>query len=381
MKKTIALCGLMLFGKTLFAQSDEEMTNAVEFLQGGFMMEGWFMEFLRGWKVALEHEYGEYILFAKVLGGGFCLLYFAIKSYEMMTGDKKLEIMPLLRPFGLCMVIVNWTAFVSMIEAPIDLMARSASDKYLAREQIINNYRVERAKLQFQLNEQMFNLEAETELAAKQSTAFLDDPLAWTSEQLSEMGESVVRPLITLKNKMVVGMELFISQALETVSLWVLRLGIYLLFSLQIIYSSILAILGPISVAMSIHPAFKDNFTSWVSRFIAANLYVLIGFIVLITVSILQEHALRSEISRYREIIDQTGEIISMEKLMWLRGGGIISFGSVIIAFVLSAVSLSTVPSISTWVVSTSGISSAVSTFGRQGGRMAGMLRGAIMKI
>jgi len=381
MKKTIALCGLMVFGKILFAQSDEEIVNAVDYLQGGSIMEDWFMEFFKGWKELLNNEYGEYILFAKVLGGGFCLIYFSIKSYEMMTGDKKLEIMPLLRPFGLCLVIINWTAFVSLIEAPISLLSESASEKYEARQQIINNYRVERAKLQYQMAQNMFKVGAETELAAKRSTAFLDDPLAWTGEQLSDGMDLILEPVISLSNKMAVGLELLISQTLETIALWLLRIGIYLLFCVQIIYSSVLAILGPISVAMSIHPAFRDSFTSWVSRFIAANLYVLLGFIVLITVSILQEHALRSEILKYREIVDEFGMIKSMEKFMWLKSGGLISYGSVIIAFVLSAVSLTIVPSISTWIVSTSGVSSAASTMGRQGGRIGGAMGKAIMKI
>ena len=36
----------------------------------------------------------------------------------MMVGDKQLEIMPLLRPFGLAMIIIWWGAFVKMVAFP-----------------------------------------------------------------------------------------------------------------------------------------------------------------------------------------------------------------------------------------------------------------------
>lgn len=380
MKKIIFLCAFMIFGGVLFAQTTEEIQNAVDFKDGGAIREDWFMEFFSGWKELLSLQFGDYILIAKVLGGAFCLIFFAIKSYEMMTGDKKLEIMPLLRPFGLCLIIINWTSFVALIESPMNAIQNHASAKYEAREQIVNNYRIERAKYQYLLVQAMYNLEAETEVSAKESTAFLDDPLAWGQEKIAEGWDGVVKPIIALKNKMQIGMQLLISQALETIALWILRGCIYLLFSIQIIYSSILAILGPLSVAMSILPAFRDSFTSWIARFISVNLYVAIGYIILITVSILQEHALRSEISKYQELVSDGG-VLNIAQFAFVKASGLISFGSVIIAFLVSAVSLTTVPSISTWIVNTSGVSSAVSTMGRQGNKATSMATKVLTKL
>ncbi|HAS58683.1 MAG TPA: plasmid transfer protein, partial [Algoriphagus sp.] len=46
---------------------------------------------------------------------------------------------------------------------------------------------------------------------------------------------------------------------------------------------------------------------------------------------------------------------------------GFLSFGLVIVAFFVSAIAITTVPSISTWIISTSGISSAATTAGRMG--------------
>ena len=54
---------------------------------------------------------------------------------------------------------------------------------------------------------------------------------------------------------------------------------------------------------------------------------------------------------------------------------GILSFGTVIIVFVIGAICMFTVPSISTWIISTSGISSAASNFGRGATTMASATR------
>jgi len=63
--------------------------------------------------------------------------------------------------------------------------------------------------------------------------------------------------------------------------------------------------------------------------------------------------------------------------MAWFASNGILSFGTVIIVFLIGAICMLTVPSISTWIISTSGISSASSTFGRHGGAAVGMARRA----
>ena len=56
------------------------------------------------------------------------------------------------------------------------------------------------------------------------------------------------------------------------------------------------------------------------------------------------------------------GTILSDENYAAFAGNGILSFGTVIIVFIIGAICMLTVPSISTWIISTSGISSASST-------------------
>ncbi|WP_317128743.1 hypothetical protein [Mucilaginibacter gracilis] len=146
---------------------------------------------------------------------------------------------------------------------------------------------------------------------------------------------------------------------------------------IQIIYSSILVILGPFAVAASILPAFRDSFSTWIARFISVSLYSGIGYLIMYLCGLMQEYALQSEISKYQVLVGTNGTAADMAKMAVFAGNGILSFGTVIVVFLIGAVCMFTVPSISTWIISTSGISSATSSFGRGAATVAGVARKA----
>src|SRR6185437_10026886 len=106
-------------------------------------------------------------------------------------------------------------------------------------------------------------------------------------------------------------------------------------------------------------------FSTWIARFISVNLYSGIGYLIMYLCALMQEYAMQSEISKYQVLVGQNGTSADLEKLAWFAGNGILSFGTVIVVFLIGAICMFTVPSISTWIISTSGVSSAASTFGR----------------
>ena len=82
---------------------------------------------------------------------------------------------------------------------------------------------------------------------------------------------------------------------------------------------------------------------------------------------------MEAEITRYQTLVGETG-VADMEKLAAFASNGILSFGIVIGTFIIGALTMLTVPSISTWIISTSGISSAASTMGRGASGMSRMM-------
>ncbi|MBE9599900.1 plasmid transfer protein [Pedobacter sp. MC2016-24] len=382
-KKVISISMMLIMSliSTLgYSQTtDEKYKKSLEYLQGTGIYEEGMMVFLSNLKNSIWSHFDLFINDAKALAAIFMIIFFAIKSYEMMAGDKKLEIMPLLRPFGLVMVILWWGAFVKVIAYPAKLVSMQTEEMFNSEQKNVNKLRFERADYMLKVANAMYSFQAETEVAHKESDSWYEKAWDTVNSSVMEKISSVVMPIVELKNRLSVGLQLFMTQLLELLAIWLLRIAVYIVFIIQIIYSSILVILGPFAVAASILPAFRDSFSTWIARFVSVSLYTGIAYLIMYIMALMQKFALSSEISKYKELIDLDAG--RLQKIAWFASNGVLSFGTVIVTFVIGAICMFTVPSISTWIISTSGISSAASNFGRGAGTVKGLAKSAIKKF
>src|SRR3546814_15580622 len=90
-------------------------------------------------------HYDAFIADAQALCAIFMLVFFAIKTYEMMAGDKQLEVMPLLRPFGLVMVILWWPTCTRVVASPTDIVANKTEVLLEGRQTEVHDLRPKRA--------------------------------------------------------------------------------------------------------------------------------------------------------------------------------------------------------------------------------------------
>jgi len=377
-RKVILIMLLCLLAPAVFAQTTGgDNTKTLEFLQGDGVYDYGVMYFLKQLKDSVWTHFDLFISDAKALAAIFMIIYFAIKSYEMMVGDKQLEIMPLVRPFGLAMIIFWWGTFVKVIAFPTDIVANQTEKMFESEQTIVNNLRLNRSGLMLAVANSLYSYQAQTQVAEKESDTWYGQAWDAVSSTVKQGISTVVSPILELKNRLQVGMQLLFTQMLELLGIWILRIAVYVIFMIQIIYSTILIILGPFAVSVSILPAFRDSFSTWIARFVSVNLYSGIAYLIMYLCGLMQEFALTSEISKYKELVGESGLDANLEKMAWFAGNGILSFGTVIIVFIIGAICMFTVPSISTWIISTSGISSATSTFGRSAGTVIGVARRA----
>jgi hypothetical protein len=364
-KRVLLFTGLMLLGLCVFAQSKDGSAQTFKMIQGETIYEDGMMQMITGLKDFMWGGWSDFIDDAKALSAIFMIIFFAIKSYEMMSGDKKLEIMPLLRPFGLCMIILWWSVFVKVVAFPTDIITQQAEAKWKGAQVDADNLRVQRAALMTEMADSLYTYSAKTQLAEKESDTWYGQAWDAVSSSVKQGIATVVGPILELKQRLTITIQLFFTQLLELLAIWLLRIGTYLIFLLQVIYTSMLVILGPFAVAISILPAYRDSFTTWIARFISVNLYGAIAYMIMWMQAYIQQYALSAEINRFDAILHTPGGD-KMAALLSFASNGLFSFGTVIITFIIGAISMFTVPSISTWIVSTSGVSSASSTFGRQ---------------
>ncbi|MCX2476322.1 plasmid transfer protein [Pedobacter sp. MC2016-05] len=350
--------------------------DTFNFLQGNGVYEEGMMHFLKGMKETIWTHYDVFLADAQALCAILMLIYFAIICYGMISGDKKLEVMPLLRPFGLVMVILWWPAFTKVIAYPGALVENRTEQLFDGSQSHINDLRMQRAKLMVDVSDALFKLQASTEIAKSEADTWYENAWESVKSSVKEGFSQVWNPVVEMRNRLQVGLQLLASSLLETMAIWILRISVYVIFIVQIIFSTILIILGPFSVAASILPAFRQSFTEWIARFVSVSLYSGIAYLVMYVASLFQQYALEAEILRYSELLSGEGE--SIEKLSWFAANGVLSFGMVIITFIIGAITMFTVPSISTWIVSTSGVSSAASAMGSGATRISSMATSAV---
>ena len=364
MKKLIIFLGIFLamLLHNHEARADNKATYV--YLQGDSTLGGGFMVMMNQLPTVMQQN-APFTDDAKALAAIFMIIFFALKSYSMMVGDSKLEIMPLLRPFALSIVILWWGVFCNILQFPTTIVANKTYDLWNTEQNIVDNLRLSRADMMITLGDSLYTFQAQTQVAAKQSDDLSSSGMDMISSAVKSALGAVLNPVMELKNRMEIGLQLLLSQALEIISLWILRIAVFIIFGLQIIYSTILFVLGPFAVAASILPAFRDSFTTWIARYISINLYKGIAYLILWIMGMIQEFAFKSEIAKLQDLLGTNGSGTNLQKLAWFTSNGILSFGEVIIAFIVTAACMFTVPSISTWIISTSGISSAASNMGR----------------
>lgn len=372
---------LMLQAGNSFAQvTNGGYQKTLEFLQGNGVVDEGPMVFLEKLRHAILPIFDIFIADAQALAAVFMIIFFAVKSYEMMSGDKNLEVMPLLRPFGLLMIIFYWGTFTQIVAYPTEIIAEKAQDKLKDEQQKVNHLRNERIEYVVAVKQYLISAQVDAMIATDEAKGVAESKGFWSSLG-GKFKDYVLSPIYEYSIRFELTLKMFVAQLLELMALWVFRTAVFILFMIQIIYASILAVLGPFAVAASILPAFRDSLTTWIARFISVNLYIGIGYIVMMLCAVFQHYAMEVEISRYQELMGPGGTNPNEAALAVYATEGVLSFGTLIITYLTGAVCILTVPSISTWIISTSGISSAVSTMGRSGGQGAAAARRAITKV
>lgn len=305
--------------------------------------------------------FGTFINDAQALAALFMLLYFGMESFKMMVGDKKLEMMALLRPFALGLVLIFWLPFVDLIQWPAEVL--TAKSKSMFEDQL-----------------------TEVELLSRQRYALIDS----VSAQLWETSLDVERAEDETKDEKWYEFDIDFSVFSDKIaSMWLYVMGkfkmlmfnivefivvtfwqfcVYIVFFLQIIFSSLLIILGPLSFAFSILPAFRDAYIQWISRFISVSLYSCIAYIILSISLITMQYGLEREIEILQYALSNDAAFVMYVSQ---SSGGVNLF---IVTCLLGAISMLTIPFVSTWIINTTGVGQAVG--GMVGGATAAVSGG-----
>ena len=152
----------LVFGQD--THSDEYYQKAMDFLQGEGVLEGWFTEkFLPLYDSFMTAEYGRFILFGQAVAGIGALLYLGNIGWQMISGDREWEIVPMLKPFAIGLVIMNWVGFVGLIRTPLLKLQDVSESSFVQSQQELNSLRWVRFKKQQQVVDRIIEEQAKAQ--------------------------------------------------------------------------------------------------------------------------------------------------------------------------------------------------------------------------
>lgn len=382
-KKGILLIGLLFLPMLMMASggdwSQENYVKAVEFLQGDGVLESWFTEgFLpqiQGW--GFEH-YNKYILFAQSIAGITGLIYMGNKGWGMLSGDKPWEVLPLLRPLVFALILANWVPLTMGVQQPFRYLSNSARGEFNSMQNDLLGERVNRFKAQNMLLDAIMDARTET-AQAQQAIEGEAEGGGWFGwgNIVGGAVDDMANYIMAMGLKLQFNMQIAFANILEIVGLLILRLIAYGILFIQQIMILFLIIIGPFSFGFSILPVFRSAWIGWFSKFIGVQFYSVITYVILQMGVMLQLSAVRSELDRYAQLINlDTGEILDLNLLVVFGTSGVMTFGMLLLAYLLTAVGLLMVPTLSSYVL---GSASSTGGITSKGGALAGAAVGKVI--
>jgi hypothetical protein len=322
------------------------------------------------WLATIKNDYvGRETMFlghARLFSAIFCFIYLSGRAYNILAGDSNWEIMPLLRPFGIGLIILNWTAFVSLINAPFDSMENTVQNRFDTALTLASTRLTEREKLHSEyalmLIEKSDEIEnyQKTKDDDKESMTIMGFDMSAISDKIAGLGILIMSKFNNLLESLI----LSLGQAF-------FRICFYLILFLEIFFKYILVVLGPIAFAFSILPQFRDSGVQWIGRFVSISFYPILALLMaLISINVIN-YAILQDIDLIKNVIKDDDSFMAFVTSSHSMGQ------PMLISFIMGGVAMLTIPSVSQWIVQSSGVGKALGKLA-QGASMA---TGGIKKI
>lgn len=339
----------------IYAQSGQQATaNLLKINKGDGAIENWFMEAFTTLDTNIENMAATTSIFGRAIAGFGALISFGWIGWQMQSGDRDWEIMPIVKPMLIGLILLNWVNFCNLIKAPLEALAKPSSEIFRDIEQVADEYRVKRFEKQNQLIDAVIktNVKNEAEQSILESFKNVMD-----KGLIDSATEELAKPVIEWQMRMDYKLQKLLGEFIEFVALAILRVCVYLIFFIQKIWSYILMTLGPLAVGISLIPGLQNSFTNWIAKFININLYTFIAYTIINIGQQLIISGYQMELDRYAQFIDNEGNIINEGLLvMFMTHSGMTFIGMfTAVAYIVTGIGVLMTPTIADTIVSAGG--------------------------
>ncbi len=295
---------------------------------------------------------GDMIGVAKAVAGLGALFYVAYRVWQALGRAEPIDVFPLLRPFavGLCIMFFP-TIVLGTINAVMSPVVKGAHTIMESQITDVNDLRMQKEQLEY-------------DARMREGKAWLVDDKVY-DQKMKDLG------MMEATEKL--GM--WVERGFYDIKMWfrqLIRDFFELLFhaaaltidTLRTFFLVVLAILGPLSFALSIYDGFQSTLTNWISRYISIYLWLPVADLFSAVLSKIQALMLRTDIAL-------------LQDPAYVPDG---SNGVHIIFLIIGIIGYFSIPTVAGWIIQSGGgggFSRGVNTIATKGAAWAGGAAGA----
>lgn len=284
---------------------------------------------------------------ARALGAVFAVIVAGKEAYKVMAEQRGFDILDILRPILFAFVLAFWSPVVNTVIAPGHAVESHCKILYMKANLQVDSLRTLRFNKSVNLGNEIRERRAsvqQQQIAQERSGGFLDNMLNKVQEVMHFLQEISMTLMAT--------METAAMHFIETIIIWIGELAYtvaaYIIFVLKALFITVLAMFGPLYMAASILPAWKDAWRQWIERMVHASLYGAMGYLAMAFSMQLICYCLEMDIQALQNIID--GSTSAAGGMITYLKGGLGTVCTTAIAYFVGCAAMKAIPEMASMV-------------------------------
>lgn len=292
---------------------------------------------------------------AKALGAIFALVVAAQKAYKMMALDGKFEVLDIMRPILFALVIANSGAIVKMVTAPGEALENHFYEVYKEKCVTVENLRAQRSSFAGAFRNMISEKTHAAEEVEKSFTEQVIDGAVDVWNKVTNIGTTIS----SLAAAKVFG---WVDEIMVFIGEIFFQIAVYFIFFIRALFLTVLTLFGPIQLACSILPVWKDSWATWIGRLVSVSLYGAMAYLVMIYSLYLLQFAYEVDCDKINAIT--TGAVSGGIGTWWDYVTGLVgSACMVFVAYLCGTLAMGTVPEMASWCIPGGSASMGASQF------------------
>lgn len=298
------------------------------------------------------------------------MIMIARMAYKMMVLDGKLDILNFIRPVLISVVLAYWplvTTTLNSFAHPVEnyfmkMYENTATELYALREQRIIVAKSIGNKLQDEKTKSdISGIIADNIIKEKETEEDGSENKSGFAKTISEFFAPTYHITdINLLAKSLTISNSYMSKFFESIIFWIGEIywevcSLYI-FLLKNCFLAALVVVGPVTIACSMLPTWKDSWKNWLGRMVTVSFYGVLAYIVMVISMYLIRFGLETDVKTLTRIAGDDLALYSLVKYdLGLAGTVCLYF----ISLFVGGTALLMVPTLADWVFPSQGIKAA----------------------